>query len=74
VAKFDVFLGLLAQICEWFPAYAGMTGRFKSTRIGISSDQRDLPITLCRMQTAHEIADARMGEDEIRLERWRDAA
>jgi hypothetical protein len=37
VAKFDVFLCLLAQLCEWFPACAGMTDRFKSTRIGISA-------------------------------------
>jgi antitoxin HigA-1 len=30
--------------------------------------------TLCRMQTAHELAGARVRGDEIRVERWREAA
>jgi antitoxin HigA-1 len=30
--------------------------------------------TLCRMQTAHELADARVRQDKIRVERWREAA
>ena len=30
--------------------------------------------TLCRMQTAHELAVARVREDEIRVERWQEAA
>ena len=30
--------------------------------------------TLCRMQTAHQLADARVHQDEIRVERWREAA
>ena len=29
--------------------------------------------TLCRMQTAHELAGARVREDEIKVERWRQA-
>jgi antitoxin HigA-1 len=30
--------------------------------------------TLCRMQTAHELAGARVREGDIRVERWREAA
>jgi antitoxin HigA-1 len=30
--------------------------------------------TLCRMQTEHELAGARVRQDKIKVDRWRDAA
>ena len=46
---------------------ADMAIRFEKA-FGVKAD------TLLRMQTAHELAQARAHEDEIRVERFRDAA